>query len=235
MPDVRTRWVTQRTEGITMHYFEDRSEAGRMLADRLQVYAGKPGVVVLGLARGGIPVASEVARQLGATLDVLVVRKLGVPCQEELAMGAIAPDGVCVLNDDLIDRLGIESDAIGAVRWQQEKELQRRELLYRGKRSRAEVRGRTVIVIDDGIATGATMHAAVSYLRRQHPEKIVVAAAVIAPDTFQKLNDWADDVVAVTVPEKLRSVGEWFRDFSQTTDDEVQRLLRATDPARKDS
>lgn len=212
-----------------MHRFEDRSEAGRLLADRLQAYAGQPGVVVLGLARGGVPVAGEVARHLGAPLDVLVVRKLGVPCQEELAMGAIAPDGVCVLNDDLIDRLGIEGDAIGAVRLQQEKELQRREQLYRGKRARGEMCGKTIIVIDDGIATGATMHAAVAYLRRQHPTKIVVAAGVIASDTFRKLKDWADDVIAVTVPDDLHSVGEWFRDFSQTTDDEVRRLLTATD------
>jgi len=180
-----------------------------------------------------VPVASEVARQLGAALDVLVVRKLGVPCQEELAMGAIAPDGVCVLNDDLIDRLGIESDAIGAVRLQQEKELQRREQLYRGKRARAEVRGQTIIVIDDGIATGATMHAAVAYLRRQHPFKIVVAAGVIAPDTFRKLQEWADEVVAVMVPDELHSVGEWFRDFAQTTDEEVRRLLSSTERVRR--
>jgi len=180
-----------------------------------------------------VPVASEVARQLGAALDVLVVRKLGVPCQEELAMGAIAPDGVCILNDDLIDRLGIESDAIGAVRLQQEKELQRRELLYRGKRERADVRGQTIIVIDDGIATGATMHAAVAYLRRRHPSKIVVAAGVIAPDTFRKLKERADDVVAVLVPDELHSVGEWFRDFSQTTDEEVRRLLSATERVRR--
>lgn len=218
-----------------MHPFENRGEAGRMLAARLQAYAGRPGVVVIGLARGGVPVASEVARQLEATLDVLVVRKLGVPCQEELAMGAIAPDGVCVLNDELIDRLGIESDAIGAVRLQQEKELQRREQLYRGKRARAEVRGQTIIVIDDGIATGATMHAAVSYLRRQHPTKIIVAAGVIAPDTFRKLKGWADEVVAVMVPDELHSVGEWFRDFSPTTDDEVRRLLSASDRVRKGS
>jgi len=216
-----------------MHRFEDRREAGRMLADRLQAYAGKPGVVVLGLARGGMPVAAEVAREIGATLDVLVVRKLGVPCQEELAMGAIAPDGVCVLNDDLVDMLGIESDAIGAVRLDQEKELQRREKLYRGRRPRAAVRDQTVIVIDDGIATGATMHAAVAYLRRQHPAKIVVAAGVIAPDTFRKLKEWADDVVAVMVPDELHSVGEWFRDFSQTTDEEVQRLLQTTERVRK--
>lgn len=209
-------------------HFRNRRDAGRRLAARLQSYAAREGVVVLGLARGGVPVAAEVATSLGAPLDVLVVRKLGVPCQEELALGAIAPGGVCVLNDALIDSLGIESDAIGAVRLKEQRELERREELYRENRPPLLLRGKTVIVVDDGIATGATMHAAVIYLHQQNPARVVVAAPVIAPDTFRQLEASADDVVAVLVPSELMSVGQWYDDFAPTSDDDVRRVLRGT-------
>lgn len=211
--------------------FINRIEAGQMLAERLQNYAGREGVVVLGLPRGGVPVAAEIARSLGAPLDVIVVRKLGVPCQEELAMGAIAPGGVCVLNDELIDSLGIESDSIGAVRLKEQRELERREKLYRGHRPALSLQGKIAIVVDDGIATGSTMHAAVVFLHQQRPARVVVAAPVIAPDTYRALTTSVDEVVAVIVPKELFSVGEWYDDFSATSDDEVRRVLAAATPA----
>lgn len=206
--------------------FRNRREAGQLLAGRLQHYAGREGLIVLGLARGGVPVAGEIAERLGAGVDVLVVRKLGVPCQEELAMGAIAPGGVCVLNHDLIDSLGIESDSIGAVRLNEQRELERREALYREGRSPPLLKGKIVIVVDDGIATGATMHAAVVYLHQQNPARVIVAAPVIAPDSFRELETSADEVVAVIVPADLASVGQWYHDFAPTSDDEVRQVLR---------
>lgn len=202
-----------------------------MLATRLQQYAGTDGVVVLGLARGGVPVAAEIARQLGAPLDVLVIRKLGVPCQEELAMGAIAPGGVCVLNDALIESLGIESDSIGAVRLKEQRELERREQRYRGQRPRLPLHGKTAIVVDDGIATGSTMHAAVIFLHQQRPARVVVAAPVIAPESFRDLKTSVDEVVAVLVPRELLSVGQWYDDFSPTRDEEVRSALAGAAPA----
>lgn len=211
--------------------FKDRIAAGQALAERLRIYAGREGVVVLGLARGGVPVAGEVARRLGAPLDVIVVRKLGVPCQEELAMGAIAPGGVCVLNDELIEALGIESDSIGVVRLKEQRELERREALYRGERPPLPLSGKIAIVVDDGIATGATMHAAVIFLHQQNPARLIVAAPVIAPDTFRTLAAAGDDVIAVIVPKELLSVGEWYDDFSATSDEEVRRVLTGATPA----
>jgi len=217
------------------HRFINRIEAGQLLAERLQNYAGRLGVVVLGLPRGGVPVAGEIARSLGAPLDVIVVRKLGVPCQEELAMGAIAPGGVCVLNDGLIESLGIEGDSIGAVRLKEERELQRREKLYRGHRPPLALRGKIAILVDDGIATGSTMHAAVIFVHQQDPARVVVAAPVIAPDTFRDLTASVDEVVAVIVPKELLSVGQWYDDFSATSDEEVRRVLAGASPAGSDS
>lgn len=209
--------------------FRDRAEAGRLLARELSEYAGRTEVLVLGLPRGGVPVAFEVARLLGAPLDVFVVRKLGVPGQEELAMGAIASGGVCVINQALVRQLGIPARAIEAVTATETRELERRQTLYRGRRPPLDVRGRTVILVDDGLATGATMAAAVRALRKQGPASIVVAAPVGTPATCAALAGVADDCVCVLRPPELRGVGLWYEDFSQTDDAEVRACLdRAT-------
>jgi len=205
--------------------FHNRVEAGRLLVARLAGYTGQAGVVVCGLPRGGVAVAAEVARGLGAPLEVLVVRKLGLPCQPELGMGAIAPDGVCVLNDDVIDRLDIESDAIGAVHLNEQRELERRERLYRGGRPALTLRSKTVIVVDDGSVTGSTLHAAIVYLHRQDVGRLVVAAPVIAAGAWRKLRSLASEVVALSVPDNLNSVGECFEEFTPTSDEEIYRLL----------
>jgi predicted phosphoribosyltransferase len=205
--------------------FRDRAEAGSLLARELSAYAGRTDVLVLGLARGGVPVAFEVARRLGAPLDVFVVRKLGVPGHEELAMGAIASGGVRVLHERLVQRLGIPPRAVEAVIARESRELDRRERLYRGLREPAEVQGRTVILVDDGLATGATMHAAVAAVRRRHPAAIVAAAPVAAPDTCAALLGVADDCVCVLRPRNLQAVGLWYEQFGQTEDAEVRALL----------
>ena len=204
--------------------FKNRVEAGRELAAALVKYAWRPGVIVVGLIRGGVPVAHEVAARLGLPLEILAVRKLGVPCQEELAVGAIAPGGVCVLNDDLIEMLDIGGDVIGAVRLHEEQELERREQLYGGAAGVADAEGKTVIVVDDGVATGATMRAAVLYLRQQNAARIVVTAPVMAIEPLHELERLADEVVAVTVTRQLRGVGRWYEDFPPTTDEEVRKL-----------
>jgi len=205
--------------------FRDRREAGQVLADRLTAYAGRPDVLVLALPRGGVPVAYEVARALGAPLDVFLVRKLGVPGQEELAMGAVATGGVRVLNEQVVGALGIPPSVIEAVAAWQQQELARRERLYRGDRPPPDVRGRTVILVDDGLATGSTMRAALAALRRQQPARLVVAVPTAAPETCDELRAEADDVVCATTPEPFDSVGLWYEDFSQTTDEEVRELL----------
>ena len=205
--------------------FRDRREAGQVLADRLTAYAGRPDVLVLALPRGGVPVAYEVARALGAPLDVFLVRKLGVPGQEELAMGAVATGGVRVLNEQVVGALGIPPSVIEAVAAWQQQELVRRERLYRGDRPPPDVRGRTVILVDDGLATGSTMRAALAALRRQQPARLVVAVPTAAPETCDELRAEADDVVCATTPEPFDSVGLWYEDFSQTTDEEVRELL----------
>jgi predicted phosphoribosyltransferase len=205
--------------------FRDRTEAGRLLAARLEQYAGKPDVMVLALPRGGVPVAYEVARALPAPMDVFIVRKLGVPGQEELAMGAVATGGVRVLNDQVVKGLGIPEYMIDAVvKWETE-ELKRRERLYRGDRPPPDVRGKTVILVDDGLATGSTMLAAARALRQQGPARIVVAVPVAAPDTCELLKADVDEVVCAVTPEPFYAVGLWYRDFSQTTDEEVRELL----------
>jgi predicted phosphoribosyltransferase len=205
--------------------FRDRTDAGRRLAEKLTSYADRPDVVVLGLPRGGVPVAFEVARALAAPLDVFVVRKLGVPGHEELAMGAVATGGVCVLNDEIVHGLGIPEDRIGAVAARELQELARRERAYRDARAPPDVKGKTIILVDDGVATGATMRAAVRALKQQGPERIVVAVPTASPDTSAGLKAEADDVVCVITPEPFIAVGCWYDDFLQTIDAEVRDLL----------
>ncbi|PYQ02896.1 MAG: phosphoribosyl transferase [Acidobacteria bacterium] len=205
--------------------FHDRREAGRVLASRLGRYAGRPDVLVLALPRGGVPVAFEVAEALGVPLDVFLVRKLGVPGHEEVALGAIASGGVRVMNDELVRRLGISTPALEAVTAREKAELRRRELAYRGSRPREPVEGRTVILVDDGLATGASMKAAVAALRRERPARIVVAVPVAAAEACDEFRADVEDVVCVATPEPFRAVGAWYGDFSQTTDEEVRYLL----------
>ncbi len=213
-------------DGVTGVRFRDRRDAGRALAAELAHYAGRPDVVVLGLPRGGVPVAYEVARALHAPLDVFVVRKLGYPGQEELAMGAIASGGIRVLNPRVAR--DVSSEAIEAVAQRELSELERRERQYRGVRRPLEVRGRTVIVVDDGLATGSSMLAAVAALRRREPARIVVAVPVAAQLTCEVLGSHAEEVVCAATPEPFLAVGLWYEDFSQTTDEEIETLLRAS-------
>ncbi len=205
--------------------FRDRREAGRFLAARLASYAGRPDVLVLALPRGGVPVAYEVASALGAPLDVFVVRKLGVPGHEELAMGAVASGGTSVLNDQVIRALDIPDRLIDAIVAKEQQELARRERLYRGDRPPPDVRGRTVILVDDGLATGATMYAAIKALRQQGPSRIVVAVPTASLETCEALKEEVDDVICAVTPEPFYAVGLWYEDFSQTTDEEVRNLL----------
>jgi len=205
--------------------FLDRADAGRQLAEKLTGFGGRSDVVVLGLPRGGLPVAFEVARELGAPLDVFLVRKLGVPGHPELAMGAIAEGGVEVLNDELIRDLGIPQKMVQEVAVRERMELDRRDTLYRGGRPLPAVRGRIVILVDDGLATGSTMQAAATALRRLEPARLVVAVPVGAHDTCDRLGQFADEVVCLIAPEQFQAVGLWYDEFSQTTDDEVKRLL----------
>jgi predicted phosphoribosyltransferase len=213
------------SEQMRQRPFRNRYEAGRLLAAKLSAYANRPDVLVLALPRGGVPVAYEVARALGAPLDVFLVRKLGVPGYEELAMGAVATGGVRVLNDQVVDGLRIPDYMIDAVAAREQQELARRERLYRGERPPPDVRGRTVILVDDGLATGATMHAAIQALRQQQPARIVVAVPTAAPETCDELRAEVDDVICAITPEPFYAVGLWYEDFSQTTDDEVRDLL----------
>jgi len=205
--------------------FRDRADAGRQLATRLTPYAHRAGVVVLGLPRGGVPVAAEVADHLGAPLDVFVVRKLGVPGHEELAMGAIASGGARVLNDDVLAGLGIPASMVEAVTRQEQAELERRERLYRGDRGPVAVRGRIVILVDDGLATGASMRAAVTALRAREPAYLVVAVPVGAPATCAAFETITDEVVCAVTPSRFVAVGLWYEDFGQTTDEEVREFL----------
>jgi predicted phosphoribosyltransferase len=207
--------------------FRNRTDAGRQLAEKLAAYANRPDVLVLALPRGGVPVGFEVARALGAPLDVFLVRKLGVPGYEELAMGAVATGGVRVLNDEIVCGLGISEHEIDAAVARELPELARRERLYRDDRPPPDVAGQTVILVDDGLATGATMRAAVQALRQQHPARVVVAVPTASPDTSEALRAEADDVVCAMTPDPFFAVGHWYEDFTQTTDDEVRHLLRA--------
>ena len=211
--------------------FHDRREAGRVLATKLIKYRGNPDVVVLGLPRGGVPVAFEVAKALEAPLDVFVVRKLGVPRHEELAMGATASGKVRVLNEDVIQPLGISDEVIDSVAAIEERELERRESQYRDNRIPVAVERKTVILIDDGLATGSTMRAAVLALRRRNPSRLIVAVPVAAASTCEEFKDEVDEIVCATTPEPFLAVGQWYEEFSQTSDDEVRELLgRAAKP-----
>src|SRR6266436_2287409 len=205
--------------------YRNRSDAGKSLAARLADYADRDDVLVLALPRGGVPVAYEVAKALRAPLDIFLVRKLGVPGHEELAMGAIATGGVRVLNDDVVDYLRIPGEVIDAVAMDELKELERRERAYRGDRPEPDARGKTMILVDDGLATGSTMRAAAAALRQQNPARIVVAVPVSSPQTCNEYRMGVDEIICASTPEPFRGVGQWYRDFSQTTDDEVRELL----------
>jgi putative phosphoribosyl transferase len=204
--------------------FQDRAQAGRLLAEKLAGFSGRPDVVVLGLPRGGVPVAFEVALQLEAPLDVFLVRKLGVPGHEELAMGAIASGQACILNDNIIHSLGISPDVIEKAMARERRELERREQAFR-LGPPLELRDKVVILIDDGLATGATMRAAVTAARERHPARVIVAVPVAARDAPQQFEEHADEFVSVQTPANFEGVGQWYEDFSQTTDEEVRALL----------
>jgi putative phosphoribosyl transferase len=206
-------------------HFRDRHHAGRRLAEALRPYAGRPNLLVLALPRGGVPVAYEVARALNAPLDLMLVRKLGVPGHEELAMGAIASGGVRILSEDVIRALGVPDRVIAAVASNEESELARRERAYRDDRPLPQVRGKTVILVDDGLATGSTMRAAAAAIQSQRPEWLVIAVPVAPLETCDSLRPVADDVVCATMPEPFFAVGNWYEDFTQTTDAEVRELL----------
>lgn len=208
-----------------MRRFRDRAAAGRELAAALERYAGRGDVVVFALPRGGVPVGYEVARALRAPLDVFVVRKLGVPGHEELAMGAIATGGARVLNEEVVRRLRISPEALDRVTRREADEVARRERLYRGERPPPDVRGRTVVLVDDGLATGATMRAAVEALRRLAPARIVVAVPTGSADTCDDLRRSGDELVCLTTPDPFLAVGFWYDDFGQTSDDDVRALL----------
>ena len=205
--------------------FQDRTQAGRVLASTLSQYANRPDVLVLALPRGGVPVAYEVARALNAPLDVFLVRKLGVPGHPELAMGAIASGGVRILNRDVVEALGITREQFDAITAEQLRELERRERAYRGDRPPPDVRGKTVILVDDGLATGATMRAAIEALKQLGPARIVVGVPIASPETCEELESVVDEVVCGVTPRPFYAVGAWYRDFSQTSDDEVRDLL----------
>ena len=211
--------------------FRDRKAAGQELANRLSAYRDSD-AIVLALPRGGVPVAFEVALALHAPLDVMVVRKLGVPGHEEYAMGAIASGGMRILNDAVVHELGISTVAIEGVARAEHTELQRRERLYRGNRPPPDVRGRTVILVDDGLATGSTMLVAVRALRAQQPAHIAVAVPIAAADTCESLRSEADDVICARTPFPFRAVGLWYQDFSQTSDEEVCTLLKLAQERR---
>ena len=208
-----------------MERFLNRYQAGKLLAEQLKSYAKKPDVIVLALPRGGVPVAYEVAKKLSVPLEVFIVRKLGVPGHEELAMGAIATGGVVVFNDEIVDNLTISQAAINRVIQAEQQELQRRELTYRGNRPFPALSGKTIILVDDGIATGATMRAAIKSLRQQSPAAIIMAVPVAALSTCEEIANNVDKIVCLLKPHDFYAVGAWYEDFSQTTDNEVFELL----------
>ena len=212
--------------------FKDRSDAGRQLAAQLKRYANRGDVLVLALPRGGVPVAYEVARELKASLEIFLVRKLGVPGYEELAMGAIASGGVRVINEDVVRQFNIPGEVIEAVAADEQRELERRERAYRDNRPPPDVKGQIAILIDDGLATGSTMRAAATALRKQAPARIVVAVPVSSPEICDEFRSEVDEIVCAVTPEPFRGVGLWYEDFSQTTDDEVRELL-ARQPQHK--
>jgi predicted phosphoribosyltransferase len=205
--------------------FQDRHDAGRKLAAKLTKYANDPNVLVLALPRGGVPVAYQVARALNVPLDVFLVRKLGVPAQPELAMGAIASGGARVLNTDIISMLRVPPYVLEQVAAQEQEELARREVLYRQGKPPPDVRGRTVILVDDGLATGASMRVAIRALRQLNPASVVVAVPTASNETCDEFRDYADEIICAVTPEPFIAVGAWYEDFSQTTDETVTELL----------
>ena len=215
----------------TQARFADRADAGRLLAHELRHFAGREDVVVLALPRGGVPVAFEVARELEAPLDVFVVRKLGLPEQPELAMGALASGGLRVLNDDVVQAATVSRETIERVAGQEQQELERAERLYRDGRPPLEVAGKTVILVDDGLATGATMLAAVRALRTRDPSEIVVAVPIAPPETCEGLRSEADDVVCARTPEPFLAIGVWYEQFRQVSDEEIRDLLNRANGA----
>ena len=210
--------------------FVDRRHAGRVLASHLTKYAGRDDVLVLGLPRGGVPVAYEVASALGASMDLFLVRKLGTPGHRELAMGAIASGGVRVLNEDVVQWYGISEAAIEQIAREEQEELERRERAYRRDRAAHVLKGRIVILIDDGLATGSTMRAAAQAVRAHEPARVVIAVPVGAPQTCADLAAVADEVICARKPEPFSAVGQWYLNFDQTTDDEVRDLLQKSIP-----
>lgn len=212
--------------------FRDRAEGGRFLAAKLGSYAGRTDLQVLALPRGGVPVALEVAKALEAPLDVFLVRKLGVPGHEELAMGAIASAGVRVLNREVVDRLRILPQQIEQAAAREQIELSRRERLYRGNRPAAELHNRIVILVDDGLATGSTMRAAVAAVRKFHPAKVIVAVPTGAPNTCEDFQTEVDEIICAQTPDPFLSVGAWYENFGQVTDDEVRKTLEALLPTQ---
>jgi predicted phosphoribosyltransferase len=210
-----------------MALFRDRRDAGRKLARELSTYANRADVVILALPRGGVPVAYEVAAALNAPMDIFTVRKLGVPGHEELAMGAIAPNGVRVLNSDVVDTLRIPTEAIDFMTTRELKELQRRQMNYRGGRPLPQLHDRTVILIDDGLATGASMRAAIAGVRAQLPARVIVAVPTSAAETCEALRPAVDEIICATTPKPFDGVGRWYDDFSQVTDAEVHQLWEA--------
>lgn len=209
----------------TVYHFADRTEAGKMLGEALSDYAGKTDVVVLGLPRGGVPVAYEVAKALAAPLDLWLVRKLGVPGQEELAMGAMAGKDTRVLNQEIINLLNIDQASLNATIVKEQAELERRNRLYRQGMPPPDIQGKTIILVDDGLATGATMRASIVSLRHAGAARIIVAVPVAAASASEKIRKEADEVVCLYMPEPFYGVGQWYDDFSQTTDEEVLALL----------
>ncbi|MDH6086383.1 phosphoribosyltransferase [Umezakia ovalisporum] len=221
---MKAHFADKYQENHTM-LFKNRTIAGQILAGELTGYANRSDVIVLALPRGGVPIGYEVAKALNAPLDVLVVRKLGVPQQEELAMGAISSGGVRILNEHIVKLANICEETIATVAAQEQRELERRENLYRGHCPFPDLQGRIVILVDDGLATGATMWAAVASVRRQNPAQIVIAVPVAASATCRELEVGVDKIVCAATPEPFYSVGLWYEDFPQTTDDEVRDLL----------
>jgi putative phosphoribosyl transferase len=207
--------------------YANRREAGRVLAEHMTGYAGRSDLLVLALPRGGVPVAYELAEALEAPLDLVIVRKLGVPGQEELAMGAIASGGAMVINRDVVAAIGISEEGINSVVARERRELERRERAYRGDRPPPRIEGRTVILVDDGLATGSTMLAAVSALRGLRPSQIVVAVPVAPPETCEAFRGEVDAIICAATPRMFRGVGAWYLDFEQTSDEEVHELLEA--------
>jgi len=217
-------WVYGSEANRMSFQFQNRAEAGRLLAAKLESYAGRGGVIVLGLPRGGVPVAYEVAASLKAPLDVFLVRKLGVPGHEELALGAVASGGVCFFNDTVLQSCFIRRRVLDEIIERERKELERREQTYR-REPPPSLRGRTIILVDDGLATGASMRAAVAAARQQQPARIVAAVPVAARETLEQLRQEVDEAVCVQAPADFSAVGEWYEDFAQTTDEEVRELL----------